>query len=162
MSNHGLRRMFSLLLAVMMVCTLLPAAAFAAEGAEPPDAPTPAEIVAQEFVIGIECKSTDRTGNHHPTDDIKMIADSFTVGKVTASGDSYICPITVDAEKYISAFSAKKKADHILAPGAESSKTFNLTYISGVWYPVDGTFAFDQKPPMRQATGMSAVFWPGL
>ena len=143
MSNHGLRRMFSLLLAVMMVCILLPAAAFAAEGAEPPPAPTPAEIVAQEYVIGVECKSTDRTGNHHPTDDIKMIADSFTVGKVTASGDSYICPITVEAEKYISAFSTKKKADHILEPGAESSKTFNLTYISGGWYPVDGTFAFD-------------------
>ena len=36
MSNHGLRRIFSLLLAVMMVCTLLPTAVFAEEGTEQP------------------------------------------------------------------------------------------------------------------------------
>ena len=34
MSNHGLRRFFNLLLAVMMVCTLLPTAAFAEETVE--------------------------------------------------------------------------------------------------------------------------------
>ena len=34
MSNHGLRRIFSLLLAVMMVCTLLPTAVFAEDNAQ--------------------------------------------------------------------------------------------------------------------------------
>ena len=38
MSKHWFRRLFSLLLAVMMVCTLLPAAAFAEEGVEQPPA----------------------------------------------------------------------------------------------------------------------------
>ena len=37
MNNASLRRIFSLLLAVMMVCALLPTAAFAEDIAEPQD-----------------------------------------------------------------------------------------------------------------------------
>ncbi|MBD9116497.1 MAG: hypothetical protein EGQ29_01910 [Clostridiales bacterium] len=51
MKRHGLRRIFSLLLAVIMVCALLPTATFAADtteanlivgGGEPPREPGPA------------------------------------------------------------------------------------------------------------------------
>ena len=80
MNKNGLRRVFSLLLAVMMVCALLPTAAFAEDVAEPQAAAEENRAIQYAFVLKFDAKGgvgafgdVTQMSDMQPYDQFKMI-----------------------------------------------------------------------------------------
>ena len=119
--RHGLRRIFSLLLAAIMVCALLPTAAFATDTTEtnlvmgdplpenqdqpeqeeaPPARPQWSDIrdEMQKVSVHVTCSNPDvnHTDKTYPyqesTDDV--------IGYVQGSAGSYTCTVTVHLGRY--------------------------------------------------------------
>ena len=78
----------------------------------------------------------------HGPKEMNLIRDTFTIGKVTGSDGSYVCPITIAtnayAEKYSTATNKKHKA-------AEKTITYNMTWTGTEWKAPEMT----QLPEIR-------------
>ena len=136
MKNHGLRRFFSLLLAVIMVCALLPTAAFAADTTEtnlvvgnpgngdpqepeqeeaPPAKPQWSDIrdEMQKVSVHVTCinpdvEHTDKTYPYQEsTDDV--------IGYVQDSAGSYTCTVTVHLGRYRTNYNSDFNREHQFA-----------------------------------------------
>lgn len=153
MNKNGLRRIFSLLLAVMMVCALLPTAAFAEDVVEPqdengdvaayanssvpltppqPDKPTKPTAEDVKALLGNEVVKifcgTAGSGVH-PAAAYPLKDDSFTVGDVNSSGNIPTCDITVNAQPYVEDYNTKYTG-HTLSTADYTPKVITLEYDS--------------------------------
>ncbi len=160
MNKNGLRRIFSLLLAVMMVCALLPTAAFAEDIVEPqdengdvaayanssvpltppqPDKPTKPTAEDVKALLGNEVVKifcgTAGSGVH-PAAAYPLKDGSFTVGDVNSSGDIPTCDITVNAQPYVEDYNTKYTG-HTLSTADHTPKVITLEYDSSTktWSP---------------------------
>ena len=160
MNNASLRRIFSLLLAVMMVCALLPTAAFAEDIVEPqdengdvaayanssvpltppqPDKPTKPTAEDVKALLGNEVVKifcgTAGSGVH-PAAAYPLKDGSFTVGDVNSSGDIPTCDITVNAQPYVEDYNTKYTG-HTLSTADHTPKVITLEYDSSTktWSP---------------------------
>lgn len=159
MNKNGLRRIFSLLLAVMMVCALLPTAAFAEDtgsddGAAayanisggkdlptPPQPDKPTKPTAEDVkallgneVVKIFCGTAG--SGVHPAAAYPLKDDSFTVGDVNSSGGIPTCDITVNAQPYVEDYNTKYTG-HTLSTADYTPKVITLEYDSSTrtWSP---------------------------
>ena len=134
--RHGLRRIFSLLLAAIMVCALLPTAAFAADTTEtnlvvgnpgngdpqepeqeeaPPAKPQWSDIRGemQKVSVHVTCINPDvnHTDKTYPyqesTDDV--------IGYVQDSAGSYTCTVTVHLGGYLTNYNSDFNREHQFA-----------------------------------------------
>ena len=64
-------------------------------------------------------------GSGHEDKMMDLIWDTFTIGEVTKSGDSYVCPITISTKAYAEAYSKEVGKEH---SAVKDSITFNMTW----------------------------------
>ena len=119
--RHGLRRIFSLLLAAIMVCALLPTAAFAADTTEtnllvgnpgngdpqeleqeeaPPAKPQWSDIRDEMQKVSVHVTCINPDVNHTERTYPYQESPSDTIGFVLGSAGSYTCTVTVHLGRY--------------------------------------------------------------
>ena len=86
---------------------------------EVPAAPEATEIPTSYIV---SCKD-------HPSAQMNLLADTFTIGEVTKDGEGYVCPITIATEAYAEAYSVEN-GKHT---AVEESITYNMTWTGAEW-----------------------------
>ena len=133
--RHGLRRIFSLLLAVIMVCALLPTAAFAADTTETnlvmgdplpenQDQPEPKQEEAappqpqwsdilgemQKVSVHVTCINSDvnHTDKTYPYEE----SPNDTIGYVQDNAGSYTCTVTVHLGRYRTKYNQDFHSEH--------------------------------------------------
>ena len=139
MKKHGLRRFFSLLLAVIMVCALLPTAAFAADTTETnllvgnplpenqdqpeqeeaaPPRPQWQDIlgVMGSVKVHVTCINPDvsHTDMTYPYQQSQQSSDD-TIGYVQGSEGSYTCTVTVHLGRYRTKYNQDFHREHQFA-----------------------------------------------
>ncbi len=155
--RHGLRRIFSLLLAAIMVCALLPTAAFAADTTEtnlvvgnpgngdpqepeqeeaPPAKPQWSDIrdEMQKVSVHVTCINPDvnHTDKTYPyqesTDDV--------IGYVQDSAGSYTCTVTVHLGRYRTNYNSDFNREHQFASSLTADVV--LKYNDTGWEIISG------------------------
>nr|WP_302656160.1 S-layer homology domain-containing protein [uncultured Agathobaculum sp.] len=91
---------------------------------EPEQPEKPAETVLPEKYI-VCCTKEEHDSKH-----MDQLPKTVTIGEVTKSGDSYVCPITVSTKAYAKAYSEEVGKDH---SAVKESITFNMTWNGKAW-----------------------------
>ena len=161
MKRHGLRRIFSLLLAVIMVCALLPTATFAADtteanlivggGGSPRESQDPQEPKQEETAPAKpqwqDIRAEMQKVNVHVTcvnPDVKHFEKTYpyqesnddTIGYVQSNAGSYTCTVTVHLGRYRTNYNRDFHREHQFA----SPMTANvvLKYNGTGWNIISG------------------------
>ena len=160
MKRHGLRRIFSLLLAVIMVCALLPTATFAADtteanlivgGGSPRESQDPQEPKQEETAPAKpqwqDIRAEMQKVNVHVTcvnPDVKHSEKTYpyqesnddTIGYVQSNAGSYTCTVTVHLGRYRTNYNRDFPREHKFA----SPMTANvvLKYNGTGWNIISG------------------------
>ena len=90
---------------------------------EDPKAPVATEIPTDYIISCV----TENSG--HSAEQMKLLADTFTIGEVTKEGNNYVCPITIATAKYAEAYSVENGKHTAVA----ESITFNMTWNGEKW-----------------------------
>ena len=124
-------KLMSTLLCCVMLLGLFPTAAFAGAirggdqpGETAPDAPAATDLPT---AYTVQCVTE---GAGHTAVSVYQIADTASIGTVSQSGDSYVCPITVSTSKYADAYSEKVGEKH---SAVDDSISFNMTWNGTRW-----------------------------
>lgn len=129
-TNSLFKRLVSMLIVVLMICTLFPVSALAAGGRPSEDTPGTNYSDLQHLSVYIYCSTFDDSHRYN------LIEGTYEVSEVTKnSWNQYTCTITVDSLEYIRKYSSDTEIAHELKNGEYQSKTFTLVYSdwSG-WY----------------------------
>ena len=134
--RHGLRRIFSLLLAAIMVCALLPTAAFAADTTEtnllvgnpgngdpqeleqeeaPPAKPQWSDIRREMQKVSVHVTCINPDVNHTERTYPYQESPSDTIGYVQDSAGSYTCTVTVHLGGYLTNYNSDFNREHQFA-----------------------------------------------
>ena len=155
--RHGLRRIFSLLLAAIMVCALLPTAAFAADTTEtnlvvgnpgngdpqepeqeeaPPAKPQWSDIrdEMQKVSVHVTCINPDveHTDKTYPYEE----STNDTIGSVQDSAGSYTCTVTVHLGRYRTNYNSDFNREHQFASSLTADVV--LKYNDTGWEIISG------------------------
>ena len=124
-------KLMSTLLCCVMLLGLFPTAAFAGAirggdqpGETAPDAPAATDLPT---AYTVQCVTE---GAGHTAVSVNQIADTASIGTVSQSGDSYVCPITVSTLKYADAYSAEVGKKH---SAVNDSIFFHMTWKDARW-----------------------------
>ena len=124
-------KLMSTLLCCVMLLGLFPTAAFAGAirggdqpGETAPDAPAATDLPT---AYTVQCVTE---GAGHTAVSVNQIADTASIGTVSQSGDSYVCPITVSTSKYADAYSAEVGKKH---SAVNDSISFLMTWKDARW-----------------------------
>ena len=124
-------KLMSTLLCCVMLLGLFPTAAFAGAirggdqpGETAPDAPAATDLPT---AYTVQCVTE---GAGHTAVSVNQIADTASIGTVSQSGDSYVCPITVSTLKYADAYSEKVSKKH---SAVNDSIFFHMTWKDARW-----------------------------
>ena len=124
-------KLMSTLLCCVMLLGLFPTAAFAGAirggdqpGETAPDAPAATDLPT---AYTVQCV-TEAAG--HTAVSVHQIADTASIGTVSQSGDSYVCPITVSTSKYADSYSEKVGEKH---SAVNDSISFHMTWKNARW-----------------------------
>ena len=124
-------KLMSTLLCCVMLLGLFPTAAFAGAirggdqpGETAPDAPAATDLPT---AYSVQCVTE---GAGHTAVSVNQIADTASIGTVSQSGDSYVCPITVSTLKYADAYSAEVGKKH---SAVNDSIFFHMTWKDARW-----------------------------
>ena len=131
----------------------------------PPQQPTIDTIKARNWKVGITCVDKKDT---HFINNLFLSEGDFTVGEMKQDEDgSYICEITVKAEKYIEEFYKSYYVSHTfhkLVDGEPSEKTFTARFVSGNWVADEPVVTFKvtcdfmpEKPDIETLLSAEAV-----
>ncbi len=127
-TNSLFKRLVSMLIVVLMICTLFPVTALAEEYGRKPGKPTD---VALDLLLDVEIYCKDVDGGDTRTY-LLLRNGTYTIGDVTGNEkDGYTCTVTINSDKYIQDYSATRSPrpiDHELAEGESPSKTVTLVY----------------------------------
>ena len=136
--RHGLRRIFSLLLAVIMVCALLPTAAFAADTTEtnlvvgnpppenqdqqepkqeeaPPAKPQWSDIRDEMQKVSVHVTCINPDVNHTDKTYPYQEDSNDTIGAVQDNAGSYTCTVTVHLGRYRTNYNSDFNREHQFA-----------------------------------------------
>ena len=124
-------KLMSMLLCCVMLLGLFPTAAFAGaiRGGDQPGETAPDAPIATDLPTAYTVRCVTE-GAGHTTVSIHQIADTASIGTVSQSGDSYVCPITVSTSKYADAYSAEVGKKH---SAVNDSISFNMTWNGTRW-----------------------------
>ena len=132
-TNSLFKRLVSMLIVVLMICTLFPVTALAEEYERKPGKPTD---VALDLLLDVEIYCKDVDGGDTRTY-LLLRNGTYTIGDVTGNEkDGYTCTVTINSDKYIQDYSATRSPGpiaHELAEGESPSKTVTLEYGSFGW-----------------------------
>ena len=124
-------KLMSTLLCCVMLLGLFPTAEFAGAirggdqpGETAPDAPAATDLPT---AYTVQCVTE---GAGHTAVSVNQIADTASIGTVSQSGDSYVCPITVSTLKYADAYSAEVGKKH---SAVNDSIFFHMTWKDARW-----------------------------
>ena len=105
--------------------TQLPVIELKCEATKPEDPKAPvATEIPTDYIISCV---TENSG--HSAEQMKLLADTFTIGEVTKEGNNYVCPITIATAKYAEAYSVENGKHTAVA----ESITFNMTWNGEKW-----------------------------
>ena len=124
-------KLMSMLLCCVMLLGLFPTAAFAGtiRGGDQRDETDPNEPVATDLPTAYTVRCVTN-GARHTAVSVNQIADTASIGTVSQSGDSYVCPITVSTSKYADAYSEKVSKKH---SAVNDSISFYMTWETDRW-----------------------------
>ena len=137
-TNSLFKRLVSMLIVVLMICTLFPVTALADD---PPAQPN-FDDFKRLLKVEIDCETKEHEHEDITYSGDKLIEDSFSVGEVNGE----FCTVIVSSEKYIDAFDDTYKIEH--SPEVDDDEnneeaTVRLVYADGAW-KLDKKYKVDQ------------------
>ena len=141
-TNSLFKRLVSMLIVVLMICTVFPVTALAEDGV--PNKPTDNRI---KNLLAVKIYCTNVEGGDHES--YSLLNDTYQIGEVTGNEtDGYTCTVTINSDQYILKYSNTRwprPIAHELAEGESQSKTVTLVYEQKwIWdiYPIMGHWDF--------------------